>query len=109
MLRKRRKWRRHGEEAGGQGSQGEEVGSSLYISKFTARIKCESTNGNYKVSALCESPLFKKKKKTRSNTAEQHKRNVESKKTEVRIPVASRLCDFVDVIQPFRAHKFPHL
>lgn len=63
MLRKRRKWRRHGEEVGGQGSQGEEVGSSLYISKFTARIKCESTNGNYKVSALCESPLFKKRKK----------------------------------------------
>ena len=67
MLGKRRKWRRSGEEAGGQGSRGgEEVREALYINKFTERIKCESTDGNYKVSSLCESSLFKKKKKTQA-------------------------------------------
>ena len=102
MLRKRRKWRRSGEEAGGPGSQGEEVRSFLYINKFTARIKCESMDGNYKVSSLCESSLFKKKKQAAQHRVTQEE--CELKKTEVWIPVASQLCDFVDVIQPFRAH-----
>lgn len=76
MLRKRRKWRRNGEEAGGQGSQGEEVRSFLYINKFTARIKCESMDGNYKVSSLCESSLLKKKKKKTSSTAQSNTRGM---------------------------------
>lgn len=75
MLRKRRKWRRSGEEAGGQGSQGEEVRSFLYINKFTARIKCESMDGNYKVLSLCESSLFKKQTK-KSSTAQSNTRGM---------------------------------
>ena len=81
MLRKRRKWRRSGEEAGGPGSQGEEVRSFLYINKFTARIKCESMDGNYKVSSLCESSLFKKKKPAAQHRVTQEE--CELKKTEV--------------------------